>query len=76
MAENFSLERRKLLRFLGAKVVLSPPWAKGTGMLAMARKLAQDYGWFLCRQFDSEAGPDIHAGRRRPRSSAISARMG
>jgi cysteine synthase A len=61
MAENFSLERRKMLRFLGAKVVLSPPWAKGTGMLAIARKLAEDNGWFLCRQFDNEAGPDIHS---------------
>ncbi len=61
MAENFSLERRKMLRFLGAKVVLSPPWAKGTGMIAIARKLAKDNGWFLCRQFDNEAGADIHS---------------
>jgi len=61
MAENFSLERRKMLRFLGAKVVLSPPWAKGTGMIAIARKLAEDNGWFLCRQFDNEAGADIHS---------------
>jgi cysteine synthase A len=61
MAENFSLERRKMLRFLGAKVVLSPPWAKGTGMLAIARKLANDNGWFLARQFENEAGPDIHS---------------
>ncbi len=61
MAENFSLERRKMLRFLGAKVILSPPWAKGTGMLAIARKLATDNGWFLCRQFENEAGADIHS---------------
>ncbi|HUP67537.1 MAG TPA: pyridoxal-phosphate dependent enzyme [Sphingomicrobium sp.] len=61
MAENFSLERRKMLRFLGAKVVLSPPWAKGTGMLAVAQKLAKDNGWFLARQFENEAGPDIHS---------------
>lgn len=61
MAENFSLERRKMLRFLGAKVVLSPPWAKGTGMLAIAEKLAKDNGWYLCRQFENEAGPDIHS---------------
>lgn len=61
MAENFSLERRKLLRFLGAKVVLTPPWAKGTGMLAIAQKLAEDNGWFLCRQFENEAGADIHS---------------
>ena len=61
MAENFSLERRKMLRFLGARVVLTPPWAKGTGMVAVARKLAEDNGWFLCRQFDNEAGADIHS---------------
>jgi len=61
MAENFSLERRKMLRFLGAKVVLTPPWAKGTGMLAIAEKLARDNGWFLCRQFENEAGADIHS---------------
>ena len=61
MAENFSLERRKMLRFLGAKVVLSPPWAKGSGMLAVASKLAKDNGWFLARQFDNEAGADIHS---------------
>ena len=61
MAENFSLERRKMLRFLGARVVLSPPWAKGSGMLAVAARLARDNGWFLCRQFDNEAGADIHS---------------
>src|SRR5262245_16257132 len=61
MAENFSLERRKLLRFLGAKVVLTPGSAKGSGMVAVARKLAEDNGWFLCRQFDNEAGADIHS---------------
>lgn len=61
MAENFSLERRKMLRFLGARVVLTPPWAKGTGMLAIAEKLAKDNGWYLCRQFENEAGADIHS---------------
>jgi cysteine synthase len=61
MAENFSLERRKMLRFLGAKVVLTPGWAKGSGMVAVARKLAQDNGWYFCRQFDNEAGADIHS---------------
>lgn len=61
MAENFSLERRKMLRFLGAKLVLTPPWAKGTGMLAIAEKLAEDNGWYYCRQFENEAGPDIHS---------------
>src|SRR5882672_4651060 len=61
MAENFSVERRKLMRFLGAKVVLTPAWQKGTGMLAKARDLARVHGWFLCRQFDNEANADVHS---------------
>jgi len=61
MAENFSLERRKLLRFLGAQVVLTPAAAKGTGMLAAARHLAEQNGWFLCRQFESEVNADVHS---------------
>lgn len=61
MAENFSLERRKMLRFLGAKVILTPGWAKGSGMVAVARKLARERDWFLCRQFDNEAGADVHS---------------
>src|SRR6202142_4755891 len=54
MAENFSGERRKLRRFLGAKVVLTPAAQKGTGMLAKARELATAHGWFLTRQFENE----------------------
>src|SRR5687767_3664685 len=61
MAENFSVERRKLMRFLGAKVVLTPAWAKGTGMLAKAVELAEAHGWFLCRQFDNPANADVHS---------------
>ena len=61
MAENFSVERRRLMRFLGAKVVLTPASDKGTGMLAKAVELAEAYGWFLCRQFDNEANADVHA---------------
>jgi cysteine synthase A len=61
MAENFSLERRKMMRFLGAKVVLTPAWKKGTGMLAKAVELAQANGWFLCRQFENEANADVHS---------------
>jgi cysteine synthase len=60
MAENFSVERRKLMRFLGAKVVLTPASEKGSGMLAKALELAEKHGWFLCRQFENEANPDIH----------------
>src|SRR6266542_4797461 len=61
MAENFSVERRKLMRFLGAKVVLTPAWKKGTGMLAKAVELAEAHGWFLCRQFENEANADVHS---------------
>jgi len=61
MAENFSVERRKLMRFLGAKVVLTPATLKGSGMLAKAAELAQTHGWFLCRQFENEANADMHS---------------
>jgi cysteine synthase A len=61
MAESFSVERRKLMRMLGAKVVLTPASEKGSGMLAKARELAETHGWFLARQFENEAGPDIHS---------------
>jgi len=61
MAESFSVERRKLLRFLGAKVVLTPAAEKGTGMLAKAVELAETHGWFLCRQFENEANADAHS---------------
>ena len=61
MAESFSVERRKLMRFLGAKAVLTPAAAKGTGMVAKAVELAEANGWFLTRQFENEANPDIHS---------------
>jgi len=61
MAENFSIERRKLLRFLGARVVLTPASEKGSGMLNKARELAEQHGWYLCRQFDNEVNAQIHA---------------
>jgi cysteine synthase len=60
MAESFSVERRKLLRFLGARVVLTPAAEKGTGMLNKATELARQHGWFLCRQFDNEANAEVH----------------
>src|SRR6187397_3230667 len=60
MAENFSVERRKLMRFLGARVVLTPASLKGSGMLAKAVELAEAHGWFLCRQFENEANADVH----------------
>jgi cysteine synthase A len=61
MAESFSVERRRLMRMLGAKVVLTPASEKGSGMLAKAKELAEAHGWFLARQFENEAGPDIHS---------------
>ncbi|WP_374298091.1 cysteine synthase A [Sphingomonas sp.] len=61
MAENFSVERRKLMRFLGAKVVLTPAAERGSGMLAKAVELAKTHGWFLTRQFDNEANAEMHS---------------
>ena len=61
MAESFSIERRKLLRFLGAKVVLTPASEKGSGMLAKAVELAETHGWYLCRQFENEANAEVHS---------------
>ncbi len=61
MAENFSIERRRLMRFLGAKVVLTPAADKGSGMLAKAVELAEAHGWFLTRQFENEANADVHS---------------
>ena len=61
MAENFSVERRKLMRFLGARVVLTPASEKGSGMVAKAEELAKAHGWFLPRQFENEANADMHA---------------
>lgn len=60
MAENFSVERRKLLRFLGARVVLTPAAEKGTGMMNKARELARKHGYYLCRQFENEANAAVH----------------
>jgi cysteine synthase A len=61
MAESFSVERRKLLRFLGARVILTPASEKGTGMLSKAVELAERHGWYLCRQFENEANADVHS---------------
>jgi cysteine synthase A len=61
MAENFSVERRKLMRFLGAKVILTPASEKGTGMIAKAAELAEKHGWHYTRQFENEANADTHS---------------
>lgn len=60
MADSFSIERRKLMRFLGAKVVLTPREKKGYGMYLKAVELAQANGWFLARQFETDANARIH----------------
>lgn len=60
MAETFSVERRKLMRFLGAKVILTPKEDKGTGMVEKAKELAEKHGWFMTRQFENDANPDMH----------------
>jgi len=61
MAETFSVERRKLMRFLGAKVVLTPAAQRGMGMVNKANELAKMNGWFLTRQFENEANADMHS---------------
>ena len=60
MAESFSIERRKLMRALGAKVILTPAAERGSGMVRKAAELAQKHGWFLSRQFENEANPAYH----------------
>ncbi|MEE4186778.1 MAG: pyridoxal-phosphate dependent enzyme [Gammaproteobacteria bacterium] len=61
MSESFSVERRRIMRFLGARVVLTPAAQKGTGMINKARELAAEHGWFLTRQFENEANADMHS---------------
>ena len=60
MADSFSVERRRLMRFLGAKVVLTPRALKGFGMYSKAKELAETNGWFLASQFETSANADIH----------------
>lgn len=60
MAESFSVERRRLMRFLGAKVILTPASEKGTGMVAKAEELAREHGWFLTNQFANPSNSTVH----------------
>jgi len=60
MSETFSIERRKLIRAYGGKVVLTPAAARGSGMVKKAQELADKHGWFLARQFDNPANPAYH----------------
>ena len=60
MAEPFSVERRKIMRMLGAKVIVTPKGGKGTGMVKKAEELAEKHGWFLTSQFENEANWKFH----------------
>jgi len=66
MSETFSVERRKIMRMLGAKVILTAAAERGTGMVKKAEELAQKNGWFLARQFDNEANPAYHRNTTGP----------
>tara|TARA_B100001142_G_scaffold108743_3_gene110715 strand:+ start:4814 stop:5776 length:963 start_codon:yes stop_codon:yes gene_type:complete len=66
MTETFSIERRKIMRALGAKVVLTPAAERGTGMVRMAKELSENNGWFLARQFENEANPEYHRNTTAP----------
>ena len=61
MVETFSVERRKIMRALGAKVILTPAAERGTGMVRLAEELSEKHGWFLARQFQNPANPAFHA---------------
>ena len=66
MVETFSIERRKLMRALGAKVILTPAAEKGSGMVKRAEDLAKEHGWFLARQFENPANPAYHRNTTGP----------
>ena len=66
MVETFSIERRKIMRALGAKVILTPAAEKGSGMVRKAEELAEKHGWFLARQFENPANPEYHRNTTGP----------
>lgn len=66
MVETFSIERRKIMRALGAKVILTPAAERGSGMVRKAVELAEKHGWFLARQFENEANPAYHRSTTGP----------
>jgi cysteine synthase A len=66
MAESFSIERRKIMRMLGAKVILTPAAERGQGMVRKAAELAKKHGWFLASQFENEANPAYHRNTTGP----------
>ena len=66
MVETFSVERRKIMRMLGAKVILTPAAERGSGMVRKAEELAKKHGWFLARQFENPANPAYHRNTTGP----------
>jgi cysteine synthase A len=66
MSETFSIERRKIMRMLGARVILTPAAERGTGMIRKAEELAGRHGWFLARQFENPANPAYHRSTTGP----------
>jgi cysteine synthase A len=66
MSDSFSVERRRLMRIMGAKVILTPAAERGTGMVRVAEELAKKHGWFLARQFENEANPAYHRNTTGP----------
>ena len=66
MADSFSVERRKIMRGLGAKVILTPAAERGSGMVRKAEELAAEHGWFLARQFENPSNPEYHASTTGP----------
>ncbi|MGH8288924.1 MAG: cysteine synthase A [Steroidobacteraceae bacterium] len=66
MAESFSIERRKIMRMMGARVILTPAAERGTGMVRKAEELARKHGWFLARQFENPANPAYHRNTTGP----------
>jgi cysteine synthase A len=66
MAESFSVERRKLMRALGARVVLTPAAERATGMLRVTKALSEKHGWYMTEQFDNPANPEYHRNTTGP----------
>ena len=66
MSDSFSVERRKLMRIMGAKVILTPAAERGSGMVRVAEELARKHGWFLARQFENQANPAYHRNTTGP----------
>jgi cysteine synthase len=66
MTETFSVERRRIMRMMGAKVILTPAAERGSGMVRRAEELAKKHGWFVARQFENEANPAYHRNTTGP----------